>query len=353
MAKTVSVPATQIVADNAYLAGGQVNFLTTAQKDLIAAGGQVTVNGPVWGDVLLAGGSVEVLQPVRGDVRVLGGQVTIGNSVTGDVIVGGGSVTVLPGVVIGGDVVLVGGNLDMEATVNGELRAYGGDVTINGIVAGPVLVKAGKSLSFGDKTVLGSMLTYSAPQEASVAQGAKLGTKVVFNKQESKMPGWNPAGIVLAIFGVLIFVKFVGILVAALLLVLVFKKFSQSLSERTVAHFWKKTGIGFIALIVTPVAAILLGITVIGLYLAFFLALLYFLLLIIAGVYMCVAAGAFLSKWIKKEAIVDVKWTILGTVAVFLLTFVPFVGWIADLLLFFAAFGTIVMSAFHDAEEKM
>lgn len=350
--KIVSVPVAQIAPDNVYLAGGQILFLTTAQKDLTAAGGQVLVNGPVWGDALLAGGTLEILQPVKGDVRAAGGQITIANSVSGDVLVAGGTVIILPGVVVGGDVIAAGGVVDIEGTVNGSVRAYGGEVTLNGMVAGPVTIHASKQVTFGDATVIGSTLAYFAPQEANVAMGAKLGSQVTYSKNGEFTSPFKEkfAGVLFGILGFLVLAKFFAILLTSLIFVLVFKTSAQMLVEKTLAHFWKKVGIGFLALVAVPVATIILLITLVGVYLAFAFVLIYLLALFAAGVYMCVFTGALLARWIKKEAIADWKWTLLGTVVVFILAFVPFVGWIATFLLLLASFGTVVMSAKRGVE---
>lgn len=351
--KSVTIPKTELEADNLYLAGGQVTFSTTAQKDIVAAGGTVIVGGQVYGDALLAGGNVMVLNDVRGDIRAAGGQVHISGLVGGDVLAAGGSVTIEPGAVVAGDVMVAGGAVDIEGTVNGQVSAYGGNVTVNSTIAGPVSIKAGKSVMFGEKAVLGNGVSYAAPAEAIVVPGAKIGDNVTFLKQGANMDGRSLRGIFFAILGFLFVAKFIAILVAALVMVLVFGSFSQTLSERTLAHFWKKTLVGFVTLIVTPVAIVLLGITLIGIYLAMFLGLVYLMALVLASVYMCVLAGGILSKWIRKDIRADWKWTILGTVAVFLLTFVPIVGWMIDFFLMLAALGAVTLSIHRDAKEKM
>ena len=347
--KIISIPATQAVSDNTYLAGGEVIFLADAQKDLTAAGGQILINGPIAGDVLAAGGSLQVLQPVKGSVRVAGGQVIIGNNVGGDVLAAAGTVIILPGAVIGGDIIAAGATVDIEGTVNGGVRAYGGNITLNSAVAGPVSLHANKGVTFGGKAVIGSTLAYSAPQEATIASGAQLGNQVTFTKGDAfaGMNGKRAAGIFFGILGFLVFAKFIGMLVLALILVLAFKPFAQELAERTLGHFWKKGGIGFVVLVVVPVAALVLSLTLVGIYLALALVLIYLLALLAAGVYMGVFAGALLSYWIRKEAVADWKWTILGTFVVFVIAFIPFVGWIADGLLLLAALGTVVMSVKH------
>ncbi len=352
--KTLSIPATQALTENAYFAGGQVDISSPAQKDLVVAGGKVIVATPVLGDAMLAGGTVDVLDEVKGDLRVAGGQVTIAKSVGGDLVVLGGTVTVLPGVVISGDVLALGGTVDMEGTVNGKLTARAGDITVDGAVLGPVSITA-RTVTFGDRATLGSTLAYSSPQEATVAGGAHLGT-VTFTKTGSEHPTLNGRNVVAAFFavlGVLLFVKFIGILVTALVTIFVFPKYSLALGVETVTNFWRMVGIGFIALIVPPFVCILLGVSLVGLYLAFILGLVYILGLLIAGIYMGIIAGALLSKWIRKEIRVDWKWTLLGTFVVFVLPFIPIVGWIAMALLLFASVGAIATSIMKDAKAKM
>ena len=257
------------------------------------------------------------------------------------------TVIILPGAVIGGDVIAAGGTVDIEGTVNGGVRAYGGDITLDGPVAGPVSLHASKVVTFGDKAVIAGTLVYSAPQEATIASGAKLGTQVTFTKNGALSVWKEEEGLRRgsgASSDSSCLRSSSGCWSSRSILVLAFKPFAQELVERTLGHFWKKAGIGFIALVVPPVAVVLLFVTLVGVYLGIALILLYLLALLAAGVYMGVFTGALLSHWIRKEAVANWKWAILGTLVVFLIAFIPFVGWIADLLLMLASLGTVIMS---------
>ncbi len=351
--KTVFIGETEAITDNAYLAGGQVSVSAPAAKDLLAAGGRIIVNAPVSGDLMLAGGNIDVLSTVAGDVRIAGGNVTIAEAVGGDVIVFGGDVTLLPGATVSGDVIVFAGSVDVQGAIAGKLDVRGETVTINAAVAGPVSIHATRAVSFGANTALANALTYRAPSEATIENGASLGEQVVFTKQE--MPAHDKSMVkgILAILGVLMFVKFIGMLTTALVATYVFKNASLALCAEVMQKFWQTVGIGFIAITVTPIAIVLLFISVIGMYLGFILGILYLLALLVAGIYMCIIAGAFLSRWIKKETQLNWIWTLAGTVLVFLLSFVPIIGWVAMVLLFFASMGAVVMSMNHDAKAKM
>jgi hypothetical protein len=352
--KSVFIPNTQSLPENAYVAGGEVTILSQAQKDISAAGGRIIVNAPVWGDALLFGGTVDVLEQVHGDLRVAGGQVTISSSVGGDVIVLGGQVTINQGVTVAGDLLAVGGEVVVHGAINGDARVYGGDVTIDATVAGPITIKAGKSVTFGSKAVIGSTLSYAAPSEATIADGAKMGDKVIYTK--TNLPNLDKKDIAQVLAGVLgffIVVKFVGLLLAALILTFGFRDFSLDLSKGALEKFWKTAGIGFVVLVVMPIAALMLAISVVGLYLSFLVGVLYVTLLMVSGVYVCILTGALLSRLIRKEVRVNWKWTTLGTVALFVVWLIPVAGAIALFLLYMASIGAVTMSLARDAKAKM
>lgn len=350
--KTVTV--SQTLSENAYIAGQEVYISSTAEKDLLGAGGKVTVNSPVVGDLMLAAGSINILDSVGGDVRVAGGDVTIAKSVGGDLLVFGGVVTILPSATIGGDVIIFGGAVDIQGVVEGSLKVHAESVMANGVVMGPASVKTSDSVSFGEKADFRSSLSYSAPIDATIAEGAKLGGEVVFTKEEGKSSNdKNMIAGILAALGIMMLIKFIGMLSVALLITYAFKNASLTLSREMIQRFWQTLGVGFVATIATPVAVILLLMSVVGMYVGFILLALYLFALLVAGVFMCITTGALLSKLIQKDVQVDWKWTILGTVVVFVLPFIPILGWVALVVLFFASMGAVAMSLWRDAKVKM
>lgn len=350
--KTVTV--SEPLSENAYIVGEEVYISSTAEKDVLGVGGKVTVNAPIVGDLMLAAGSVNVLDSVAGDVRVVGGDVTIAKSVGGDLVVFGGTVVILPGVTIEGDTLIFGGSVDMQGTANGNFTVYGGEATVNGTVVGPAVIKVGEVIIFGEKADFRSSLSYSAPAEATIAEGAKLGGEVVFTKEEhGSSNDKNIIAGILAFVGIMMLVKFVGILSVALVMTYAFKNTSLALSTEMIQKFWPMVGVGLAATVVTPIAVILLCISVVGMYFGFILLALYIFALLVAGVFMCITTGALLSKLIQKEVRVDWKWTLFGTILVFALPFIPVVGWIAIVILFFASMGAVTMSLKRDAKAKM
>ena len=349
----VTVAPQELVSENIYLAGGQVTFSSTAQKDVVAAGGKVLQNGAVWGDVIIAGGTVDVIEDVRGDVRVAGGQVTIQGMIGGDVTVAGGAVTILPGTTIAGDLVAAGGAVFFEGTVSGQTKIYGGEVVVNGMLAGPVHILVQEKVSFGEKAVIGSTLTYRAPQEAEVASGAKLGDKVTFTPLD--IPDVDRETIVAVLIGLMtafFIAKTLALMLASGVAVSYFPTPSRGIVDTTIKKFWQSLGMGLAALILTPILGVVLMATVLGMYFGFFVFILYGLVLLVSGVYLGVVAGAILARLIRKEYTVSWKWAVLGTLVVSLLSLTPFVGWLLCATLFLATLGAVSLQLVDDIKAK-
>lgn len=353
--ESVTIPKDEVVSENAYIAGGQVTISTSALRDIAAAGGRVILNGQVWGDALIAGGSVDVLELVQGDLRAAGGQVTLAHVVNGDAMLAGGAVSVLPGAQVAGDVVLAGESVVMDGIITGTTRIYARSVTINGTVKGPLYVTAHESVSFGPKAIIEDAVMYKAPEEAVIAEGAQMPKDITFTataipKKEMKE---NLAKALFAIVSVLFIIKFLAMSLAVVFAVSFFAAFGKKVAVETLDRFWHMVFVGFIATVVAPVLIVTLLVSIVGMYVGFLVGALYLLAVLAAGVLMCVTAGALIAKIVKKEIVINWKWGLLGTVAVFAASFIPLLGWIAVLFLYFASLGAALTSLYRDAKAKM
>ncbi len=109
---------------------------TSASLDLV--GEDVRVEGIVDGDVSLVKGSLEILGRVRGSVDVVSGDVHMypGSVVDGDVSIVGGDLILDSGAVVEGDLTLVAGSLvNNGGTIKGEVSKVSGSV-LNMLIKG-------------------------------------------------------------------------------------------------------------------------------------------------------------------------------------------------------------------------
>jgi hypothetical protein len=293
-----------------------------------------------------AGGSVDILGPVSGDVRVAGGQITIGERVGGDLIVMGGNVHILSGSLIAGDVIVVGGRLLIDGTLLKSVRFLGGELVVKGHIGGSVSAKVSESITLAPGSSIKGDLSYTAPREGSISDGALIGGTISFTDT-----GRSGGADLAALLGILLSVFLIGKLLiflgAGLFAVIVYRRHSTLLVSQALSEIPKNTLVGFVALIVTPIAIALLFVTVIGILPALVVGLLYALLCVIAKIYAGVLFGALLAKWIRGLVILTWKWAALGIVTLQLVSLVPIIGWVIAAVFMLLAFGTLCRSVYE------
>ena len=336
--QTYSLPKDKTVSQNLYAAGGTVTVSGRVIGDFTSAGGNILFSGSVSGGLVAAGGTVNVLGPVGASARVVGGTVNVNAPVSGDVMVFGGTVNIGPDSSVGGDVIVFGGNVSVDGAVTGNIRAWGGNISINGPVNGGAYIK-GDNVSIGDKAVISGNLEYSSPAAAKVSLSAKIKGKTVYT--EYKAPA-NRVWLWGAI-GAWAILKLGMLLVLALFMTLVFKRFSHEVVLSTLQNFISKIGAGFVILIVVPAAAVLLFMTVLGIPIAALLMFSYLFSVILSSLFGAVALGAWISKKFFKSPVyrADAKAAVLGALVYWISAFIPVLGWMVRFAFFLAALGAM------------
>jgi cytoskeletal protein CcmA (bactofilin family) len=336
--------ASERLSDDLYMVGGNVNAEGVVTGDTAAAGGNVLINGSVSQDVAAAGGSVNILADVGDDLRVGGGNILISGAVGGDVLVGGGQVQI-SGTGVTGDVIWAGGIITISAPVGGDLQLAGGEVYINAPVAGNVSFK-GDKLTLGAGAVISGSLTYTAAQEVEMQEGAAVLGEVSYQESQmvSKMDKDTAAQMVFGIISLALFVGFLMKLVAALVVGLVFRRYSTALVAAVACNPFTEMGRGFAMLVLLPIAAIILMVTVIGLPLGFIALIGFAGLALFASILAPVLLGSFVHKAISKQAEYKVSWKtiLLGVVLYSVLGLIPIIGWIVKLGLVLVSAGAMM-----------
>lgn len=331
---------------NAYMAGANISVLEPTDHDLFAAGANVNISSDIGEDLAAAGGQVSVLSKVGGDVRVAGGNILINSSTGGELLATGGQIEVSSNSVVGGDAIVAGGMVNINGTVNGDARVAGGNIYINGTVNGNVNVEADSELILGSQAKISGNLTYSAPKEAEVKQGAVVTGKTDFNKISRVTGAQTKAGSKAAFLGLLSFfaiAKFLATLTAVLVLYFLLKDKINAFIMHSVKNFGRELVRGFVLAVVFPVLAVVLFVTLIGFALAA-------LLLGIYGVFMAVSAllsslllAGLINKW---RGLNKLTWPviILSVVIMSIIGWIPFVGWIAGFVFVLVVFGALMNS---------
>lgn len=331
------------IIDDMYIGGGSIDVSGDVVGDAMLAGGDITVRGDVSEDLTVGGGSLQLFGNVGDDLRVAGGNVSVAGTISDDLIAFGGLVKILSDTAVGGDLVVGGGAVVLDGTVSGNARIYADELTLNGTISGNVDVGYGSKIIFGDDASIVGDLTYSSAEEIEIPEGVVLGS-IDYVEPQTPVKTVSEEDVAKFFAGLAVaftLTKFVVMLVTTILLALVFKRVSTRVGETTVETFGKHALIGFAALIATPVALVLLLMTLVGSYVAFVGGVVYMLLILLAKVFSGIVAGALLSLWVKKRIIINWKTAGLGVVVLQLLSFVPVIGWLVCFVVMLATFGTL------------
>jgi len=335
-----TLAASETVEDNLYAAGGNVGIVGTVNGDLLIAGGNLSITGSVAEDAMVAGGTVNITGNIGEDLRVAGGSVTISGNVGGEVVSATGQINFLSGGTIGGDLTANGGSIRIDAPVGGSVIANGGDVYINSEIEGSVTVRAGK-VTLGPSAVIEGNFQYYSETEAQIEEGAIVEGEITFNMVER--PGVKGKGVFAFTAGFAL-LKSLIVAISALVFVYLWKKWAHDFVLDTTGKFWKNAFYGFAALVLTPVGAVILLVTVVGAIPAVLVLLTYAIGLMLAAVLAGILTAGLANKYLLKKPATELTWwkIVLGVFAYQLVKLVPYVGWFVALVIFLASLGWLV-----------
>ncbi|HUQ30171.1 MAG TPA: hypothetical protein VM103_01485 [Candidatus Paceibacterota bacterium] len=332
-----------------YAFGATVAVTTPTTGDLSAAAGSVVVTAPISGDALLVAGSVSLRASVAGDVRALGGSVSIESPVGGDVLAFGGSIAARGGTAR--SMHAVGINVTIENGAKGPVTIYANNAALAGRFEGDVTVVAGGRVSLAPDTTIVGSLSYESPEQARIPSSAHVLGGVHYTGP-SYLPSSEQAhALVLAGFGVFLFIRFLAAVILAGLIAGLFPRFTDAIAERAFTRTTRShllaTLLGFAILIAAPVLILLLALTFVGIGIAVLAGALYFLLAILSFISAGIVAGALLARQIEKRDTIIWRDGAFGMLALSVVSLIPVVGMlISGLLIAFAA-GTLTVLFFH------
>lgn len=320
---------------NLYVAGGQVTVDANTKGDLTAAGGMVNVTGNVEQEALIAGGNLNVSGSIGGTMRIAGGNVTINGPVNGDLAAAGGNINISSKATVSGDLMVAGGSVVVSSPVVGNVKIAGGNVTINSQISGSVDITA-KQLYIGPLAQISGSINYRGQKAAMVDSSAKI-SHINFSQIPVKNFGNGLAGLITLAF----LIKLLAWIIAAWVLVHFKKNFVTNLNQEFRLKPWENLGIGFLALVATPIAVVVLFITFVGYYLGFLLGLMYVLTLAFVALLSSVVLGYYLLNKLNKPGKIPADWQaiVVGVIIWMLVSFIPVIGWLAMFIWFLLVLG--------------
>jgi len=328
------------VKKDPYLFSQNAYVNSPIQGDLTVFAADTSVEKGVEDSAMIFAGSATIKGNVGRHLRAFAGNANLEGNVGGDAILFGSMVTTTNKSNVGGDLIAVCNQANASGQVGGATKIYANTATLSGTFNGNVEFH-GQTLNIAKDTNIKGTLTYYAPKEATVAEGASL-NKVEWHKTEATargisalkhMAGWTSLVVSLVSLAVL----------AIILLYLIPTFISTTVYEVTRAplkNFW--LGLAFI--IVTPIVALLLLVSILGLALASGIFSAYATIILVTQAIAAIYTGAFILKLVRVRKDIEADWkaVLWGTFIFVLLGIIPIVGWIVKAAIYLIALGAVV-----------
>ncbi|MDD2935030.1 MAG: hypothetical protein PHX25_00990 [Candidatus Pacebacteria bacterium] len=330
---------------NLYIAGNLVTVDANIEKSVHSAGNVVNINGNVGESVCSAGGTVTINGDVNGSVHTAGGSVVVGGNITDDLFIAGGNLMISKSASVGGDLIAGGGTIDIQSPVAGNVYLGGGMITINSEIKGNVKVGQADELVLGSNAVINGNLEYYSKKPIQVTDGAVVKGETIISEskfgREKEINKGVFVGAVFAFLSIALFIKMIGLMIVAFVLAYMFKKFTETVTKESLDNFWKSLGIGFVVLVLTPIAFVFLMITLFGLWLGALVLMAYLISLTLSASIAGIIFGTWLARLVMKKKDYSVDWKIVvgGTLLLSIIGLIPLFGWIAMFVLVLVGLG--------------
>jgi len=334
----ITIAGGEVIDDDLYIAGSNITIDGTVNGDLWAIGSTITVNGEVKGSMVAAAQTINVNGNVSHAVRLAGETINISGNVSGDVIAFSSEVNISSKAKIGGDFLFGVGNVRIDGIISRNVKGGGGEVTVSNGVGGDVELDV-DNLTLAPTADIQGNLIYTSENEADIQSGAKVGGITTHNVPEVKKPA-PFSGIGGKLIGLLM------ALVTGLIIILIAPGRSASAAASIRNRPWASLGWGAVILFATPIAAILVCFTFIGIPVGLIALVLYAIAIYISQVFV----GLFLGRLIiGRFRETDSKAIMVGALAaglaiLMLLQLIPYLGFWIGLAVVLFGLGAVVVS---------
>ena len=356
------VRVTQTVSGDLYIGAGNIEVGAPIRGDLVAAGGQLEIADSIAADLMLFGGDISLSGFVGDDARLAGGKLVLRGRILGDLFIGGGEVRLAPEAVVEGNVFIAGGQVTLEGTVQGNLKLAGGLLTVRGTINGASELTggeleldgtfrqpaqlAGTTIRLDDGAQFFGDVRYYAEDPVDFSTAMQGGATATYDESLAELVdtgNWRGALRAGAIGWLLYRVLAAALII--LLLVWLFPRFWERVGLAVEEAPTRALGQGVLYFLGVPLLILLSLIVVIGIPVGLFLLGLYLFSITISHAIVALAG----TYWLQERG--ERHWTTAQTVLVAIglfvalkvISWVPFLGWIVSLLAVILAFGAVVL----------
>jgi len=341
---TVHIPDGEVINDDLYTGANIITIDGAVKGDVWAAARIISINGLVTNSVMALAQTISISGDIGHAVRVVGETININGNIAGDLFVAGNKINIADNVHIKGDLLLGGGVINVNGIVEGDIKGGGGEIIIGAKVGGDINLEVNELTILSTADIKGN-LTYIGENRAIVQTGARINGITTHKLPEAKEDQSETFFLALLSRIEVKLIGFLMALLAGLLIILIAPKRLAYIAESIRAKPGPSAGWGALLLFVTPIAAIVICITIIGLPVGLIALALWGIAIYLAQI----PVGLFLGQWIISHFrdIEDNRGIMIGALAtgliiLKLLSLIPYLGFFIGLTVILFGLGSAI-----------
>ncbi|HEV2528636.1 MAG TPA: polymer-forming cytoskeletal protein [Thermomicrobiales bacterium] len=345
-----TIRAGETVTEDAYIFGDAATINGTVQFDVVAATNTFDLGetGRIGGNVNVAANDVRLRGPIERSVRVAAREVVITGRVGGDVVVAAQTVRIESGATIGGDLRVAAQDVIVAGAVDGDVIGNAGQVDLTGAtIGGNVDIDVNEFTIDGTTTVAGDV-RYESDDTATIGDDATVSGAV----ERSTPSSFSNGNVSLTGDTVWSLGRLLAMLITGIALVLAIPAATAAAADGARKRPARSAITGLIALILIPIVAFILLVTVIGIPVSIILLVLFGIALYISQVVVGLAIGRWIlpRSWRGTGRGFNLLAMVIGVVLISLVRLIPlpFIDGLAALIVAVIGLGAILV-AIHSA----
>ena len=325
--RPIVVKTGEVINDDLLITGNNVRIDGTINGDVVALADTVEVTGTINGDLLVGCSNLNISGTINDDLRMGAQNARITGKIKRNFSAVAATLILDRDAIIGGNAAIGAKDLNIDGLIQGGLQAAVNQLSLAGKIGQSAAIRT-DNLNVLPGAVIGGSLNYRGADKGNISPQAQIGGPVTYKyfveqhnqKAEPAHAPW---------VGILIWVLvwFISLMLIWLLWFYLnpgsFVKVQDALKEKP----WASLGWGFALLILLPVAAVLMMVTVVGIPIALAAVSLYAAILFVGKLIVGYGLVYYLANRYQISALQKpFAAAAVGTLFLKLLSLIPWVG---------------------------
>lgn len=347
----VAVQAGETVDDTLLVHAEKVLIDGTVTGDLIAFAEGVEINGTVKGDLVCFAGEVRIKGMVEGNVFAFTGGLDLPGRVGRGLYTFSGGTNIRPGAQVDGDLTAFSGGVNVEGAVARDLTAFAGGTSVSGTIGRNLRARTDELSLTSSARVGGNLTAYVKKSEsAKINPGATVAGEMQIHVREPVSAYTSPGFYLRQALGLTI-VFFIG-----LLLFWLYPRLRPGRAEGA-SGLLRAAGVGFLALVAPPAAALVVGVVLVGIGMladVLLISLLFPLLVVVLWLIAVYLAKVFVGYLIGQALLPSPEQParfavplLVGLVIVYVAVNLPYAGPVLRFLVWLLGLGVAVLQLYR------